>query len=161
MAQVLRGNFGPHDTVELPVAVAEGHLTHSTASVASLNLSPEPGDVEANLLLAEMAVTEAKEAHPDLRWVVLPELFTSGYTGLTTAHLYAEDAESGPSVQRLLALARSLDIYIAYGFAERLPGTSGPSGVADSANLVGPEGVLLTYRKRHLVRETGEDKVFV
>ena len=40
-------------------------------------------------------------------------------------------------------------------------------GVSDSANLVGPEedggdaGVLLTYRKRHLVRTLGEDLVFV
>ncbi|MGB3635522.1 MAG: carbon-nitrogen hydrolase family protein, partial [Rubrobacteraceae bacterium] len=61
----------------------------------------------------------------------------------------------------LVALAHSLDIYIAYGFAERLPGTAGPSGVSDSANLIGPEGILLTYRKRHLVRETDEDQVFV
>ena len=28
-------------------------------------------------------------------------------------------------------------------------------------NLVGPEGVLLTYAKKHLVRETGEDMCFV
>lgn len=160
MAQVLRGDFG-HDVLELPVVAPEDLLVQNTSSVASLNLSPKPGDVEGNLLLAEKAVTEAKEAHLDLRWIVLPELFISGYTSLCNAHLFAEDAEEGLGVQRFLALARSLDIYIAYGFAERLPGTFGPSGVADSANLVGPEGVMLTYRKRHLVRETGEDRVFV
>lgn len=33
--------------------------------------------------------------------------------------------------------------------------------MCDSANLVGPEGVLLTYAKKHLVRETGEDLCFV
>lgn len=151
MAQVIRGDFGPQDVTESP----------GTASVAALSLSPEPGDVEGNLRLAEKAVVEAKRAHPDIRWVVLPELFTTGYTSLTTAHRHAEDAEEGPSVEKFAALARTLDIYIAYGFAERLPGTTGPTGVADSANLVGPEGVLLTYRKRHLVRETGEDQVFV
>ena len=164
MAQVLRGNFGPHEDAEPVGALLEGSQTQTLsipASVAAINLSPKPGDVESNLQLAEKAVTKAKEAHPDLRWVVLPELFTSGYTSLTTAHFYAEDAEEGPGVQRFIALARTLDIYIAYGFPERLPGTCGPSGVADSANLVGPEGLLLTYRKRHLVRETGEDKVFV
>ncbi len=161
MAQVLRGNFGPDDVVELPVAVDERPQTQDVAGVASLNLSPEPGDVEANLLLAETAIIEAKKEHPDLRWVVLPELFTSGYTSLKTAHLYAEDAETGPAVQRFITLAQTLGVHIAYGFPERLPGTSGPSGVSDSANLVGPEGVLLTYRKRHLVRETGEDRVFV
>lgn len=152
MAEVLKGDFGSHDI--------ENSLK-ATSSVASLNLSPKPGAVEGNLRLAARAVKEAKEAHPDLRWVVLPELFTSGYTSLQTAHSYAEDADEGPSVQRFTDLARSLDVYIAYGFAERLPGASGPFGVSDSANLVGPEGVLLTYRKRHLVGETGEDRVFV
>ena len=160
MAQVLRGNFGPHEAVEPPGAVPEGPRK-DTASVAALSLSPEPGDIEGNLLLAEKAAVEAKNNHPDLRWIVLPELFASGYTSLTTAHQYAEDANEGLSAERFAVLARSLDIYIAYGFAERLPGTTGPSGVADSANLVGPDGVLLTYRKRHLVRETGEDQVFV
>lgn len=162
MAQVLRGNFGPHaDVGPAGALLEEGQVLSIPTSVASVNLSPKPGDVEGNLLLAEKAVTEAKRCHPDLRWIVLPELFTSGYTSLTTAHSYAEDAEKGPSVQRFTALARTLDVYIAYGFPERFPETSGPSGVADSANLVGPEGLLLTYRKRHLVRETGEDKVFV
>lgn len=126
-----------------------------------LDLSPRAGDLEGNLLLAQKTVTEAKKAHPDLRWVVLPELFVSGYTSLGTAYLYAEDAKKGPSARRLTALARSLGVYIAYGFPERHPGTFGSTGVSDSANLVGPEGVMLTYRKRHLVRETGEDRVFV
>lgn len=161
MAQVLRGNFGPHNVVESPGVLPEVVQSQDTASVAVLNLSPRPGDVEANLFLAEKALTEAKMAHPDLRWVVLPELFTSGYTSLHTAYLYAEEAEEGPSLSRFKDLARSLGVYIAYGFPERLPETCGPSGVADSANLVGPEGLLLTYRKRHLVRETGEDGVFV
>ena len=165
MAQVLRGNFGPQGVVEsvtgLPGGEPEARREPDAASVAALNLSPEPGDVDGNLLLAEEAVAGAKAAHPGIRWVVLPELFASGYTSLTTAHRYAEDAKEGPSAERFVALARSLGVYIAYGFAERLPGTTGPSGVADSASLVGPDGVLLTYRKRHLVRETGEDQVFV
>ena len=161
MAQVLRGNFGPHDESGSSGTALVECQTQAPAGVAALNLSPRPGDVEGNLLLAEKAITEAKTAHPDLRWVVLPELFISGYTSLYTAHLYAEDAEDGPGARRFVELARSLDVYIAYGFAERLPGSSEPSGVSDSANLVGPEGVLLTYRKRHLVRETGEDQIFV
>ena len=161
MTQVLRGNFGSHDVLEPPAAIVESRQMQGAAGVAALNLSPKPADVGGNLLLAERAIVRAKKAHPDLRWVVLPELFASGYTSLHAAHHYAEDAKEGPGVRKFVGLARSLDIYIAYGFAERLPGTSGPSGVADSANLVGPEGVLLTYRKRHLVRETGEDKVFV
>jgi 5-aminopentanamidase len=50
---------------------------------------------------------------------------------------------------------------VAYGFPERLLGTTGAAGVCDSAHLVGPDGVALTYRKRHLVRTIGEHHVFV
>ena len=82
MAQVLRGNFGPHaaagSPVTSPIAIPEAGKAQETASVAALNLSPKPGDFEGNLLLAEKALTEAKTAHPDLRWAVLPELFVSG-----------------------------------------------------------------------------------
>jgi predicted amidohydrolase len=37
---------------------------------------------------------------------------------------------------------------------------SSPAGVFDSANLVGPEGVVATYRKRNLVGTTPERFVF-
>ncbi|MDQ3659167.1 MAG: hypothetical protein M3338_05770, partial [Actinomycetota bacterium] len=122
--------------------------------VASLNLSPEPGNVEDNLFLAGRTITAAKHACPALEWVVLPELFTSAYSGLAHVHQYAESALEGESARFFTALARDLDVHIAYGFPEQL--TLG--GVSDSVNLVGPEepGVLLTYRKRHLVRTTGE-----
>ena len=128
--------------------------------VAALNLSPEPGDVEGNLRLAERAVAEARRYEPGLRWVVLPELFTSGYTSLASMHRYAETAD-GPSARRFAALARELDVYIAYGFPERPPGRDDPFGIYDSASLVGPEGVLITYRKIHLVQESAEKSVFV
>ncbi len=141
-----------------PVDFASLSNTHS---VAALNLSPRPGDVDHNLRLAEEAVVRVRLAHPLLKWVVLPELFTSGYADLPSAHLHAEDAGRGDSLRFFTRLARKLDLYIAYGFPERLPGAAGVSGIADSANLVGPEGLIFTYRKRHLVRETGEDLVFV
>lgn len=144
-----RGTYSKDEATVVPIR---------PPAAASLNLSPKPGDVEANLLLAESAVSEAKRAHPTLRWVVLPELFTCGYTGLPSVHRHAEDALEGRSARRFAALARRLNLYVAYGFPESLSGTT---GVADSANLVGPDGVLMTYRKRHLVRETGEDRAFV
>lgn len=137
----------------------QGPGSFSHPSVASLNLSPIPGDVEANLLMAEEAITEAMQSHPSLRWIVLPEMFTVGYTGLDSVHRHAEDAEHGMSVWRFSALAHSLGVYIAYGFPELLLG----GGVANSANLVGPDhpGALLTYRKRHLVQTTDEAGLFV
>lgn len=158
VAQVIHGEFGPAN-VE-PTVVSTPTLREKY-SVAALNLSPKPGDVEGNLLLAERAITRAKRAHPDLGWVVLPELFTSGYSDLASVHRFAEDAEQGASVRFFSSLARDLGLYIAYGFPERLLGTTGAGGVCDSAHLVGPDGVALTYRKRHLVRANGEHHVFV
>lgn len=158
VAQVIHGEFGPAN-VE-PTVVSTPSLRQKR-SVAALNLSPKPGDIEGNLFLAERAIIDAKRAHPDLGWVVLPELFTSGYSDLASIHRYAEDAEEGTSVRFFASLARDLGLYVAYGFPERLPGTTGAGGVCDSAHLVGPGGVALTYRKRHLVRTNGEHQVFI
>src|SRR3954453_1171340 len=156
VAQVIHGWFGPGD-----IETADTASALRTCSVATLNLDPKPGEVEGNLFLAESAVTEAKMAYPELRWVVLPELFTSGYSDLVSVHHHAEDAEQGASVRFFASLARDLGLYVAYGFPERLPGTAGAAGVSDSANLVGPEGLILTYRKRHLVRTSLEHHIFV
>ena len=128
----------------------------STSFVAALNLGPVPGDVCGNLRLAEREIRAARCAHPEIRWIVLPELFTSAYTDLASVHHHAEDAKGGPSARFFGQLARELDLYVAYGFPERRL-----DGIADSVNLVGPEGVLATYAKKHLVRETGEHHVFV
>jgi len=136
---------------------ASGKLGGVHPLVAALHLQPEPGDVTGNLRLAERAVTAAKRAHPALRWVVLPELFTAGYAGLPTIHHHAEDAEQGRSATFFTSLARRLGLYLAYGFPEKRPS----GGVSDSANLIGPWGLLLTYRKRQLVWTTEEPCVFV
>ena len=128
----------------------------STPFVAALNLGPVPGDVGGNLRMAEWEIRAAKSAQPGLRWIVLPELCTSAYSDLDSVHLHAEDAKGGRSARFFVELARELDLYLAYGFPEKRL-----DGVADSVNLVGPEGVLATYAKKHLVRETGEHHVFV
>ena len=125
--------------------------------VAALHLHPEPGDVLGNLMLAERAITAARREHPALRWVVLPELFTAGYAALGTIREHAEDPRRGRSARFVASLARRLGLHIAYGFPEMRP--SGE--VSDSANLIGPRGLLLTYRKRRLVRTTDEPGVFV
>lgn len=149
MAEVIQGVF--------PGGEEHGALA-GTSAVASLNLSPEPGDTEGNLLLAERAIITARRREPSLRWVVLPELFTCGYSALESVHSHAEDAERGASARFFVGLAREHGLYIAYGFPEVVEGTL--SGVFDSANLAGPEGILATYRKRNLVRTTPEHYVF-
>jgi 5-aminopentanamidase len=150
MAEVIQGVF--------PGGEEHGGALAGTSAIAALNLSPEPGDTEGNLLLAERAIVAAWRREPSLRWVVLPELFTCGYSALETIHRHAEDAERGASARFFVGLARELGIYISYGFPESIEGTL--SGVFDSANLAGPEGILATYRKRNLVRTTPEHYVF-
>lgn len=145
MAEVIRADFA-------------GAASTPTPAVATLNLGPNPGDMKYNLSLAERAIKEAKGREPALRWVVLPELFTCGYSGLEGVHRFAESAERGESARFFVSLARELGISIAYGFPERVPGSS--AGVFGSANLVGPGGVLATYRKRNLVETTPEYRAF-
>lgn len=147
MAEVIQGVF--------PGGEEHGALA-GTSAIAALNLSPEPGDTEGNLLLAKRAIVAARLREPSLRWVVLPELLTCGYSALESVHRHAEDAERGASALFFVGLARELGIYIAYGFPETIAG----SGVFDSANLAGPEGIVATYRKRSLVRTTPEHCVF-
>ena len=150
MAEIIQGVFPGGDG---PDGVLPG-----VSAVAALNLSPEPGDTEGNLLLAGKEITAALAFEPSLRYVVLPELFTCAYSALESVYLHAEDAECGESARFFTGLARELGIYIAYGFPEGVPGS--PAGVFDSANLVGPEGVVATYRKRNLVGTTPEHFVF-
>jgi predicted amidohydrolase len=150
MAEVIQGVFPGSEGLD-------GALP-GVSAVAALNLSPKPGDPEANLLLAEGEIRAALAMEPSLRYVVLPELFTCAYSALESVYLYAEDAEGGESARFFTALARELGIYIAYGFPEGVAGS--PAGVFDSANLVGPEGVVSTYRKRNLVGTTPELFVF-
>jgi predicted amidohydrolase len=151
LADVIRGDF--------PVVEERAGAPRPLQTVAALNLSPEPGDVEGNLMLAGQAIRGLRGREPALRWVVLPELFTCGYSDLDAVHRHAEDAERGKSASFFAGLAGELGVFVAYGFPEGVPGQA--AGVFDSANLVGPGGVLATYRKRNLVATTPERDVFV
>ena len=151
MAEVIRGDF--------PVVGGPGGVARPLPAVAALNLSPRPGDVEGNLRLAGRRIRHLLKRNPSARWVVLPELFTCGYSDLCSVHRHAEDAQTGESARFFSGLSRELGIFISYGFPEAAPGHV--PGVFDSANLVGPSGVISTYRKRNLVETTLERRVFV
>jgi predicted amidohydrolase len=77
--------------------------------------------------------------------VVLPELIVPAYDlRPEVAHAAAEPID-GETVTAWSAVARASGGYIAAGFAER-----DGDAFYNSAVLVGPEGVLLHYRKLHL-----------
>ena len=150
MAEVIRGDF--------PGVVEHGGAPRPSSSIAALNLGPVPGEVAGNLRLAGLTIRRLRRRDPSLRYVVLPELFTCGYSDLGSVYRHAEDADVGVSARFFANLARELDVFVAYGFPERAPGPV--AGVFNSANLVGPEGVLATYRKRNLVETTPEHRAF-
>ncbi|MBC7098143.1 hypothetical protein H5T52_03360 [Candidatus Bipolaricaulota bacterium] len=110
--------------------------------VGYLQFNPRFGEVEENVRRA-LALLSGEEA--DL-WV-LPELFSTGYhfTSPQEARALAEPVPSGPTTQALLAWAGERGCHIAAGLAELAP-----EGVYNSAVLVGPQGLLLLYRKAHL-----------
>lgn len=114
-----------------------------------VQLRPQMLAVEANL---ESALARMNAAQADL--YVLPELAPSGYTFAhqDEVEAVAEQAVAGPSFEAMVGFARQRRAYVVYGFAERAG-----NRVYNSANVVGPEGVVGTYRKIHLF---GREKLF-
>jgi predicted amidohydrolase len=106
--------------------------------------SPQFGQVQANL---EHIASVLERVEADL--VVLPELGNSGYLFTTRKEVRAV-AESipGPTTEFLHRVARRQSCYLALGMPERAGGR-----FYNSAVLVGPEGLIGTYRKVHLFYE--------
>lgn len=103
------------------------------------------GQVEKNVqrVLAALAETNA-----DL--IVLPELPFTGYYFQSRAETLAlsEDPRDSKTVVALVDLCRRRNFYLVTGFTERQN-----DKVFNSALLLGPEGLLHTYRKLHLFNE--------
>lgn len=108
------------------------------------------GKVERNLdkVLAALADVEA-----DL--IVLPELAYTGYyfADRDEAYRLSQDVSSSPIIESLIDLCRQRNFYIVSGFAEKYLDKCFNSSV-----LVGPEGLVHTYRKLHLFSD--EKNVF-
>ncbi|MEN3010000.1 MAG: nitrilase-related carbon-nitrogen hydrolase [Candidatus Bipolaricaulaceae bacterium] len=113
--------------------------------VGYVQFAPEFGEKERNLRRIEELLA-GEEA--DL-WV-LPELCTTGYQFRNREELeeLAEPVPQGPTVRRLLALARQRGCHLVVGIAE-----AAGDRFYNSALLLGPQGVLAHYRKIHLFYE--------
>jgi predicted amidohydrolase len=100
------------------------------------------GQVDRNL---QRVVRALRGADADL--IVLPELAFTGYCFRDRDELaaLAEDPRASPTVDALVALCRERDLYLVTGFAEQHA-----DSYFNSALLLGPHGVLHTYRKLHL-----------
>ncbi len=112
--------------------------------IAFSQFAPELGAVEKN---RERLAALLERVEADL--VVLPELATTGYLFASREDVWRlAEPIPGPTVELLHACAKRRDSYIVLGLAERAG-----DRCYNSAVLIGPQGVIGTYRKMHLFHE--------
>ena len=89
-----------------------------------------------------------KQVSADL--IVLPELPFTGYyfKSREEVQVLAEDIRHSSTVETLTGLCWEKDLYLVTGFAEKHR-----DKYFNSALLIGPEGIIHTYRKIHLFNE--------
>ena len=119
--------------------------------ISLIQMRVRDGDVRRNIAEGIIKVREAA-TRADL--IVLPELWTTGYS-VEAIKKYSETLRDGWSIRALKGIAIEHNVYILSSIPLRDGGE-----LYDSAILIGPEGVIGTYRKIHLFRPYDEDKVF-
>ncbi|CAH1652295.1 nitrilase-related carbon-nitrogen hydrolase [Chelatococcus asaccharovorans] len=122
-----------------------------TWRVAAIQFTAMPGRALENRARSLQLIENA--AADGARVIVLPELAVSGYT--LNGHELSAAAEplDGPTLSAWTDVAKRLGVVIAGGFCE-----SDGDRLYNSALLVGPDGLLLHYRKLHLF--DGEKLIF-
>ena len=119
--------------------------SHTHYRVAAIQFNPRQGEKAENIERLLKLVEEA--ALQGARLIVLPEMATTGYCWTSREEIapYVEPIP-GPTTQRFQELAARYSCYIALGLAE----LDLLSGVYyNSLALLGPEGLIGTYRKIH------------
>lgn len=111
--------------------------------------APILGDLPANVEKGARAIQEAAESGADL--IVLPEMANSGYVVFSgeEARALAERPDESPAIARWQQLAQEYNTYVIAGFGEKVSDTA----LYNSALVIGPSGILGTYRKTHLFFE--------
>lgn len=126
----------------------EGRPASREITIAAVSHESRIRDVEGNLRRIERWAREAAAAGADL--VLFPEVAISGWWASREIRPYAEPLD-GPSIRRLTALARELDVLIVVGMTER----DGDGAYITQVILDG-DGVVGTHRKSEL--SPGEEK---
>jgi len=112
--------------------------------LAAVQMDITLGDVAGNVSRMEQHLRQTTAAGATL--TIFPECAVTGYcfTSQEEAWPHAEPIP-GPTSERFTALCRDLKTYVVYGTLER-----DGDRLFNAAVLVGPEGVIGTYRKVHL-----------
>lgn len=122
-------------------------MASTTVTVAALQTSRVTGDKGANV---EVAVESIRRAAADgARLMGLPELFSTEYFPQDIDAKYFEYAETipGPTTDAIERQCRELDVWVVAPVFEVDADTR---VFYNSAALVGPGGVAMRYRKRHI-----------
>lgn len=118
----------------------------STWKIAGVQMDCRIGNTEQNLDTMISRLDEA--AGHDARLIVFPECALSGYCfeSKEEAWPYAETLP-GPSAGVLARECRRLDVWAVVGMLER---EEGAPRMFNACALIGPHGLVATYRKIHL-----------
>ncbi len=115
-----------------------------TLRVAAVQVDPQIGSKAENLAMVESKTREAAARGATL--VVFPECALTGYGfGSRSEALPLAEPVPGPSTDALARICRELNVFVVVGMLE-LDGEK----MFNAATLVGPDGVVGTYRKIHL-----------
>lgn len=123
--------------------------------VGAVNFESVPRDKAATLEKVLQRIREAARQGCDL--VVFPETALGTWETCEDCareqrpcawHLEQAETADGPASETVAALCRDLGIHVIYGFEERDADRSGI--LYNACNLVGPDGLVGTYRKIHL-----------
>ena len=115
-------------------------------TVALVQLTGEPYDPARNRAAAEEEIRRAFDGGADM--ILLPEMVIPGYVADAERLRPIAEPIDGPTIDGWQRLAAESIGHIAGGFCE-----SNGDDLYNTAVVVGPEGVVLHYRKLHLFSE--------
>lgn len=126
-------------------STSQEELDFPLVTVAGVQMKPKVGRKAENLETTLRFIEAAADQGAQL--IVLPELSNSGYVFASRAEAFslAESIPDGPSTQAWLEIAAKRNVTIVAGISEREG-----ERLFNSAVVVGPKGLLGTYRKLHL-----------
>lgn len=119
-------------------------MDNQKLTVAAVQMNSTPYDLQGNLGEAEKLINEAVQKNAKL--VVLPELFNTGYR-VEDKDTDLAECIPGYTTNWLEHIAKKHHIYLSSAILEK----GEVKGIVyDTAVLVGPEGLIGSYRKTHL-----------
>jgi N-carbamoylputrescine amidase len=120
-------------------------MSEAEVQISCIQFEPRIGETEQNVATSVSLIGDAAAGGSKL--IVLPELCNSGYVLNSREEAYelSETVETGNSIAAWKAAAADMDIHIVAGFIERQD-----DRLYNSAVVLGPKGLIGTYRKNHL-----------